>query len=161
MKRNKRRRGESPLVSLIIDRWESLNERSGRRKYYTDVQVRLTRDEFIDWSLQTPELKKVFDDWTRTLDNRLKPSIDRINARGHYELGNLRWTTFSENSRLGARGFRRRIPVGQYTINGTLIQKFVSAAEAARSLNCCSVGISVCAAGKQKTSCGYVWKYVI
>ena len=63
----------------------------------------LSRDEFYDWSIDNPDFNKLFNDWVNSdYDRKLSPSIDRIDVNSGYVIGNIRWITHSENSRLGA-----------------------------------------------------------
>ena len=50
--------------------------------------------------------------------------------------------------------------VGQFTKSGEFIRTFPSASEAARAMNVSKYSISDCCRGKQKTSAGYIWKYL-
>ena len=47
----------------------------------------------------------------------------------------------------------------QYDINDNLINQYNSAAEAGKTLNKSGNSIADCAAGRQKTAYGYIWKY--
>lgn len=63
----------------------------------------LSKEEFYDWSLSDEAFNALFDDWVSSgYDMKLSPSIDRKDASIGYEVGNIRWLTHSENSRLGA-----------------------------------------------------------
>jgi transposase-like protein len=70
--------------------WNTIKHRAGKQQSYEHVEVRMTRDEFLAWSI--PEYAK----WIP----KDQPSLDRIDPRGHYELGNLRIINRRENSRL-------------------------------------------------------------
>ena len=52
--------------------------------------------------------------------------------------------------------------IGQYTLNNELIQTFNSITDAAKAIGkeSCRSAIGKVCQGKQKTSCGYIWKYI-
>lgn len=50
--------------------------------------------------------------------------------------------------------------VGQFTKDGIFIKEYPSASEAARAMNITKYSIADCCRGKQKTSVGYIWKYL-
>lgn len=50
-------------------------------------------------------------------------------------------------------------PILQYDLQGNLLNEFQSAQEAGRCLNKSGNQIADCAAGRQKTAYGFVWKY--
>jgi hypothetical protein len=54
---------------------------------------------------------------------------------------------------------KRLKPVEQYTVDGTLIRKWMSIKEPGMKLNIHDSCISACLAGKQKTAGGFIWKY--
>lgn len=50
--------------------------------------------------------------------------------------------------------------VGQYTKDGELVAEYPSASDAARAMNLTKHSIADCCRGRQKTSAGYIWKYI-
>ena len=63
----------------------------------------LSKEDFYEWSLSDGTFNTLFDDWVSSgYGMKLSPSIDRQDASIGYEIGNIRWLTHSENSRLGA-----------------------------------------------------------
>lgn len=63
----------------------------------------LSKDDFYEWSLSNDAFNTLFDEWVSSgYDKKLSPSIDRKDTNYGYVLGNIRWLTHSENSRLGA-----------------------------------------------------------
>lgn len=63
----------------------------------------LDRGEFYKWSKSDRDFNKLYNDWVKSdYDRKLSPSIDRIDSCDGYVLGNMRWITHSENSRLGS-----------------------------------------------------------
>jgi hypothetical protein len=50
-------------------------------------------------------------------------------------------------------------PIEQYSLNGEYIQTFESATKAAELYNCHISSILGAVNGKQKTSCGFIWKF--
>lgn len=64
----------------------------------------LSKEDFYSWSKQDSTFLSLFGQWVSSDYNRkLSPSIDRINTSKGYVLGNMRWITHSENSRLGGK----------------------------------------------------------
>lgn len=63
----------------------------------------LPKDEFYAWALSSAEFHALYDAWVESgYDRRLSPSVDRVDSHLGYVVGNMRWLTHSENSRLGA-----------------------------------------------------------
>lgn len=75
--------------------WQNIVSRLKRQHSYRHVELRMTRTDFIEWAV--PQFYKWIADGHSTT-----PSIDRIDPKGHYELGNIRLTTRAENSRLAS-----------------------------------------------------------
>jgi len=70
---------------------------------YSDLQI-LPRQSFYDWSLSDEGFNRIFGEWVKAgYDRKLSPSIDRIDTKGGYTEGNIRWVTHSENSRSGGK----------------------------------------------------------
>ncbi len=78
--------------------------------------------------------------------------------------GNLEWCTCSYNNTYGTR-MEKQIAkqakaVQQCDLNGNVIQEFISASEAERTISGKFTGaISHCLNGKTKTAYGYIWKF--
>ncbi len=72
-----------------------------KRHLYEGLDI-LPKEEFYEWSLQSnyPDLLKNYQE--SGYDMKLAPSIDREDSSLGYIMGNIRWITHSENSRLGA-----------------------------------------------------------
>lgn len=90
----KAKQGES-LQSFINHRWHKMRERVSTNKYYKNIEIQCTRDEFAAW---------VKLNWATVLDLRSRgkvPSIDRKNSQGHYNLNNMQIICTKENSAKG------------------------------------------------------------
>lgn len=76
--------------------WSNLCGRSGNRDgnhpTYAKVWVLCTREQFLAWAI--PAIER----WQRKYPG-LPCSIDRIDDKGHYKLGNLQLLTPAENNR--------------------------------------------------------------
>ena len=83
---------------------------------------------------------------------------------------NLEWCTHKYNINYGT-AIQRRIktqlnssifskPVGQYSLDGTLIKVYPSQCEAVRQTGFSQGNIWSCCLGKRKTHKGYIWRYV-
>lgn len=83
-----------------------------------------------------------------------KPSLDREDNDGHYELDNCRFIEWSENSIKD-----KRKPILQFDLNGKFIKEFISISEASRQLKIYHSYISQAVRGNQKTAKGFIWRY--
>lgn len=71
------------------------------KKYhlYAGLSI-ISRDNFYEWSKNELSFHVLFKKWEESgYERKLTPSIDRINAYAGYEIGNMRWVTFSFNCR--------------------------------------------------------------
>lgn len=91
--------------------WNRLTSRSGakygHRKCYRNVEVRMTRAEFIAWAVPQYEA------WFRE-HPAVTPSVDRIRSTGHYELGNLQLIPVAENRLKNSRHKNKFAPEGTH-----------------------------------------------
>lgn len=63
----------------------------------------LTKEDFYNWALSNNQFKILFEIWEENnYQNRLTPSIDRLDEKLGYIIENIQWITHSENSRKGA-----------------------------------------------------------
>ena len=94
-----------------------------------------------------------------------KPCVNHIDEnKANNVASNLEWCTVAENNNHGTHNARvakiQSKPVGQYTRDGKLVKIWQSATEVQRQLGFTKQNISQAARGKQKTTYGYVWKYI-
>lgn len=76
----------------------------------------LAKQGFYDWAEACPEFHRLYDAYEAAgFCQALAPSVDRINSDLGYELGNMQWVTFSENSSRGA-GSAKRAPKGRWKL---------------------------------------------
>jgi hypothetical protein len=62
----------------------------------------LSKEKFYDWALRSNEFITLFESYSASgFKIKYAPSIDRIDSSKGYVIGNIRWITHSENSRLG------------------------------------------------------------
>lgn len=92
----------SPLDRSIHNMTTGLLRRTGPKGEYTEkgISNRLGNRPKIDQYLRD----NFADDIQKLLENREVPSIDRIDPDGHYEHGNVRVISRSENSKRARRG---------------------------------------------------------
>ena len=95
-----------------------------------------------------------------------KPIIDHIDGdKTNNALSNLRWFTYSENSKAyeASKGKRRSAPINrmlaQYTMDGELVAVYDNALEAARMTGFGDFGIYSAGAGKLKSFGGFMWRF--
>lgn len=96
-----------------------------------------------------------------------KPIIDHIDGdKTHNELSNLRWVTYSENSKAyedahqgRSKTYAKNRKIAQYTLDGTLVGTFSSMKEAGTVTGCGDFGIYSACAGKLRTANGFMWRF--
>lgn len=65
---------------------------NGKNPAYTDVELRMTLDEWLDWSV--PQYERFIGDHPNE-----SPNVSRIGDAGHYEIGNVRIVSGLQNKR--------------------------------------------------------------
>lgn len=102
-RRKQRLRAKTYIEDFIVIQYDKMQNRCagyGRPKY-KGMEL-LTREEFYNWARASGELVRLFHDWNRHgHELRYRPTVDRLDTSKGYTLGNMRWITHSENSRLG------------------------------------------------------------
>ena len=64
----------------------------------------LPKDEFYRWALNNQQFLILFHFWTMwNYNQKLTPTVNRIDSKKGYTLDNMEWLTHSENSRLTSR----------------------------------------------------------
>ena len=91
--------------------WANIVGRLRHDEDYADVELRLTREEFVAWCV--PAVTRW---WKKNPGG--KPSVDRIKDNGHYELGNIRILAAGENSRRRAYNKNSKAPPGKAWCSG-------------------------------------------
>ena len=86
-----------------------------KKKFYLYAGKELMpKDEFYNWAKSQPSFFSLFEKYKQSgYEQRIAPSVDRIDSSKGYEVGNIRWITHSENSRLGNISRNKRIHKGK------------------------------------------------
>jgi hypothetical protein len=97
------RRYEKTKKGFLVRLYRNMKSRvvgiqKGCIHLYGGLEI-LPKDEFYDFALNNSEFHKLFKEWENSLyERRLCPSIDRIDTKFGYTLGNIQFLTMSENS---------------------------------------------------------------
>ena len=130
-------------------------------KYIDGVLKKTTRQAAVWIALTFPEL--VQNKW---FEGAEIDHIDTDTTNNHPS--NLRWVNkyeqqsnplTKEHQRTSAAQRNGRT-VGQYTVTGEFIKRFVSICEAAREVKGNDSLICRCCLGKNKTAYGFIWRYI-
>ena len=63
---------------------------NGKNPSYTDVELRMTLEEWLNWAI--PKYEKFITDYPDT-----SPNVSRFGDQGHYEVDNIEITSFKVN----------------------------------------------------------------
>lgn len=91
--------------------WGNITMRLKHDADYASVELRMTREAFIAWCV--PRIRR----WWSSHPTG-KPSIDRKDDRGHYELTNIRILDVRENSRRRKFNKNSKAPAGKAWCSG-------------------------------------------
>lgn len=130
--------------------------KSAKRKMYS--VHRLVAQAFIPNPDNLPQVNHKDENTKNNCVDNLEWCTCQYNT-SYGSLPNRRAKNIYKNTNLQKSVVARKIPVLQFSIDGTFIKRYDSACDAGRILNINRSGIRQCAIGKLKTSGGYVWKY--
>ncbi len=127
-------------------------------RYYNYAQQRCRRGSYkkngVQFKMTLQDFKYL---WIRDKAHLMKrPSVDRIDTFGDYELKNCRFIEMDEHRTHPQP--RRRKPVLQYTKSGKFIKKWDGISIAEKALSMCCGSIHSCLSGRYKSSFGYMWR---
>jgi hypothetical protein len=135
----------------ILARTKNLHTTCKNHKRYSDM----VRDYgHVKMLITKDELKHL---WFRDKGFLMKrPSIDRIDSNGNYEISNCRYLEHKYNADRSRD--EQKIPVVQCSISGDPIREFDSIHDAVKVLDLRKSGISKAVHGKLKTYHGHTWR---
>ena len=72
----------------------------------------LPKEKFYAWSRANLDFWRLYRVWAAAeYDRKLSPSVNRIDTKKGYEIGNIEWITHSANSALGGAWSKKRAAV--------------------------------------------------
>lgn len=136
------------------------------KKVFQSIKTRCNSPKYINYKnyggrgiecrITEGEVKEL---WYRDNANTMKkPSIDREDNDGNYELSNCQFIELKEN--VSKRNTKvLSLQIFQYSKTKEFIKKWYSIREASRKLSIDNADITKCAKGMLKTAGGFIWKY--
>lgn len=142
--------------------------RKTKKGVVTNIYHKMKSRNSVSFSLQylhefskSQKFNRLFLEWEKSKYNKqFKPTIDRINQKSGYEVGNIQWMTWADNrykQRMEVNLIRAR-RVGRF-LGDKLLEEYTSVSDAVRKSGVMQGNLSSCLSGKRKTASGYVWKY--
>ena len=87
----------------------------------------------------------------------VKDRISKLDYKAIHEKGAPKRRKYYDSFR--AKNERSKKKIDQYSLDGKYIRSYNSIVEAGKHLNFPHYNIGACLRGRQKTACGYRWKY--
>lgn len=99
---------EKTRKGFLMRMYRNMNSRINgiqwRKAHLYSGKSLMTKSEFYDFANNDANFNTLFSNWGQSnYDRKLAPSIDRIDSSKGYEIGNVRFVTFSENCRNTSR----------------------------------------------------------
>lgn len=95
----RRQTDKKVISSFIRTRYTTILRRIKKHTSYSHMGI-CSREEFFNWSIKNKTLAQLYKEWQESkFQNRLIPTVNRINPKGGYTLGNIEWVAFHENAR--------------------------------------------------------------
>lgn len=134
------------------------------KKFFSYIKSRCNNPKATDYNIYggrgikclitEEELKEL---WFRDNAWKLKhPSIDRINNDGNYTYDNCQFIEMAENLRKD-----KRKSILQFDLQGIFVKEWNSIKEISQYFNVSHSAIIANLKNRNKSSCGYIWKYKI
>lgn len=86
--------------------WQRVLAQVHHHPAYAHVRIRISREDFMTWAIPAYEA------WFRDKPG-IKPSIDRIDSAGHYEIANLQMIPHRQNCGKTCRAINAGLPSGR------------------------------------------------
>lgn len=92
-------RNKTVIMSLVRTRYSTIKRRIALNKSYRKLPL-CSREEFIEWGCNSEDLARIFKEWNDSgHQNRLMPTVDRVDPKKGYVIGNMKWVAFHDNAR--------------------------------------------------------------
>lgn len=160
-------------VNFINDKHQKTRKiatNSYRNQNLKSIQKKLKLPEYTllelyYWILNHIDYDKLYREWKDSgFNNNLRPSLIMLEWKKPYSFDNLKLVTLYENREYIRKYFSSHAiigrKIGQYDMEGNLVNKFNSIVEASRKTEAKTKGIHKVLAGTRKTHKGYIWKYL-
>lgn len=127
-------------------------------RYKVDFTLKEFQEKYLNDSCYIGLHKR----WSESGHNKqLKPSLDRVDCRGHYSWDNVEMMTWTENreKQSSVDGKRGRKPAVLQIYNGEIVRRFESQLQAIKELGLHQGNLSSVLNGRRKFIGGYTYIY--
>lgn len=94
------------LEGYLREKYHQIKRRVGKAEGYEKIYLKIDKEEFVKWSLSDTKYIELHEFWSSCFckyDSYYCPSIDRIDSKGHYELGNIQWISWKDHLKKTAK----------------------------------------------------------
>ena len=98
---------EKTIAGFLMRAYRNMHSRISGIQYkkhhlYVGKSI-LSKDDFYNWTISNNDFMNLFAIWQKSnYQNKLTPSVDRLDVKLGYSIDNMQWITHSENSKKGA-----------------------------------------------------------
>jgi len=144
------------------------NYRKTKKGLVTNLYHKMKSRHEVDFQIsklhefsECQKFSRLYEEWVKSgYKKKFKPSIDRINNKKHYSLGNIQWLTWAENRYKQIMERRDRSPKVAQMLNGICINTYKSQREAVKQTGVSQANLSSALNGRRHTCGGFEWIYI-
>jgi len=159
--KSKKAQEKKKTIDGLITKIYGKQKASSRKRNHPEPEY--TNKELNSWCKKSNNFLSIYSDWEKSnYESELIPSIDRLDDNLPYSFNNIQVLSWKEHKKKTYNGTRTKHnkhkgkKVVKKDLNGNIIKKFISGAEAAREIN---VNTATITKACNKIVKGFIYEY--